>query len=247
VRFAAPFFIATAVALKYYPAAAGLVLFAAAPPRELRWRVAVMLALLALVGLDLAPDLAAFGSLAPQPESLLSFGANAFFHGGGWDGWVPKLLSVALGAAAFAWWWRARPLGEWEPSPEQRTDWLHFILGASLLAGCFFTTLNFSYRWVFALWLAPLLWSLPRDEAAPASVRRFARTTRALLLAVLWIDAAYCAVLNRFIGVVPLATLVRWADRMFLVEQPLVWAFFVCVLAFLAHFTRGGLRALAGR
>lgn len=247
VRFVAPLLVAVAAGLKYYPAVAGLVLLAAAPVRELRWRVAVAVALLALVGLDLAPNLIAFGGLAPHPDGLMTFGAGALFNDLGWHGLGPKLLSVGLGVAAFGWFWRSRRFAGWEPTGEMQVEWLHFTLGAALLAGCFFASMNYAYRFIFAIWLAPLLWSLPRDATAPEAVRRFARLTRALMIAVLWIDATYCMVLNRFIGHVPFPTLGVWADRLFLVEQPLFWAFFVCLLAFLAHFARGGLRALAGR
>jgi hypothetical protein len=240
VRLAAPFLIAAAAALKYYPAAAGLVLLAAAPARELRGRVALAAGLFVLVGIGLKADLAAFAPLAPKPEGFLSFGSTAFFHALGWDGWAPKLLCVAGGAAAFGWFWRSRWFDGWEVPAGRRADWLHFVLGASLLAGCFFTSLNFSYRWIFAVWLAPFLWSLPTDSSAPARVRRLAALTRALLIAVLWIDAAACLVLNRFVDVVSVAELKRWAEIGFLLEQPVYWALFLCLLAFLARFTRQG-------
>jgi hypothetical protein len=246
VRLAAPFLVAAAAALKYYPAAAGLVLLAAAPPRELRGRVVLLAVLLALVGLSVKSDLAGFGPIAPQPEGFLSFGATGALHTLGWNGWAPKALCALFGAAIFGWFWRAPWLHAWTVAETRRADWLHFVLGAALLTGCFFTSLNFAYRWVFALWLAPLLWSLPGDPEAPLPVRRLARLTRALLLAVLWIDAGYCMAFQRCIGVVPGATLVRMADMMLLVEQPVIWAFFACLLAFLAAFTRRGLRMLPG-
>ncbi len=247
MRLVAPFFIAAAAALKYYPAAAALVLLAAVPARELRWRVALMGGLFLLVGMGAKSDLAGFGALAPQPEGFLTFGSTAFSHSLGWDGWVPKLFCAAAGAAVFGWFWHARWFANWIVPDERRADWLHFVLGAALLVGCFFTSLNFAYRWVFAVWLAPLLWSLPGDLSAPLPVRRLAAVTRALLLAVLWVDAAASFALNRFIGIVPGPELQRWADHGFLLEQPLFWAFFFCVLAFLAHFTRLGLRTLLAK
>jgi len=247
VRYAAILLIVVATALKYYPAVAALLVLVAAPARELRWRVALVAGLLALVAYDLAPELHLFGRIAPHPDGLMTFGATEAFTWFGWTGAGPKLLTLALGAGAWLWWWRSPRLAGWTPRAEQQVDWLHFVLGAVLLTGCFFAGTNYGYRWIFALWLAPLLWSLPADAAAPAAVRRLARVTRALLLAAVWLDALDCFVLNRFVGAATWPTLNLWADRLFRAEQPLVWAFFVCLLAFLAHFTRTGLRALAGR
>lgn len=246
VRLLAPFLVAVAAGLKFYPAAAGLVLLAAAPARELRLRIALALGLLLLVGLGIRGELAGFGPIAPKPEGLLSFGATAAFNALGWTGWMPKAVAAALGLAAFVAFWRWRGLEEWSSLQDKPADRLAFVLGAVLLTGCFFTSLNFAYRWVFALWLAPMLWWLPAHAAVPAAVRDLARLTRALLFAVLWVDAAVCFVLNRFTGRVALADLQAMANRAFLVEQPLFWAFFVCLLAFLATFARQGWRNLRG-
>ncbi|MFI5338150.1 MAG: hypothetical protein ACHQ5A_15285, partial [Opitutales bacterium] len=109
---------------------------------------------------------------------------------------------------------------------------------AVLLTGCVFTSMNFGYRWIFAIWLAPWLWQLPRDPDAPAPVRRLARGTRWLLLAVLWWAPLSCIILNRLVGVVTGATVMRLARVFFLAEQPIDWALFLCLLVFLTHFLR---------
>ena len=125
--------------------------------------------------------------------------------------------------------------------------WWSFVLGATLLTGCFFAGTNFGYRWIFALWLAPLLWRLPCDETAPAGVRRLARWTRGLLVFALWADPALSALLAHLTGRgVPCAPLERWAAIFFACEQPVIWALFACLLAFLTHFVREGLRTLRG-
>ena len=244
VRWVPPFLVAAAAMLKYYPAAAALVLLAAVDRDELRPRLFLTALLLAVAGISVAGDLAAFGPLAPQPEGLLTFGATGFFRELGWMGWLPKLVCAAAGLVAVAGCWAGRLLGDWEPGPEQRSSWLHFILGAVLLTGCFFTSVNFGYRWVFAIWLAPWLWVLPRDLAAPAPVRRLARWTMGLLLVVLWWAPFCCVVLNRLIGVLPGATVLLLAKWSYLVEQPADWAFFLCLLVFLTHFARRGLAPL---
>jgi hypothetical protein len=113
-----------------------------------------------------------------------------------------------------------------------------------LLTGCFFTSMNFAYRWIFAIWLAPALWRLPRDPDAPAIVRRVARLARWLLFVVLWWPAFSCFVVNRLIGTLSGSQVMLMAKLTFLVEQPVDWGFFLCLLVFLTHFTRRGLVAL---
>ena len=243
-RLAAPFLVTAAAMLKYYPAAAALVLLAVPDARELRSRLVLTLLLLLFAGLSVAGDLVGFGALAPQPEGLLSFGATSFFNDLGWTGWAPKLLCAMAGLAAAAYFWWRHPLQDWEPPPAQRSDWLYFILGAALLTGCFFTSPNFGYRLIFTVWLAPLLWGLARDAESPARLRRLARSTVGLLLIVLWWGPLASAILYRLIGIASHATVMSLANWFFLAEQPLDWAFFLCLLVFLTHFARGRLATL---
>ena len=246
VRWLAPFLVVAAAMLKYYPAAAGLLLLAAADRRELRSRLLLTLLLLTAAGLSMTGDLAGFGSLAPQPAGLLSFGATGFFNDLGWTGWAPKLVCAGIGLVVVVRSWSGRVLQDWEPAPAQRADWLYFILGAALLTGCFFTSMNFGYRWIFALWLAPLLWVLPRDPDAPGPLRRLARGTAWLLLLVLWWAPLCCLILNRLVGVATGATVMRLARWFFLAEQPMDWALFFCLLVFLTHFLRRRFAVLMG-
>ena len=246
VRRLAPFLVVAAAMLKYYPAAAGLVLLASTGRAELRSRLWITFLLFAAAGCSVAGDLAGFGPIAPRPAGLMTFGATGFFHELGWMGLGPKLVVAGLGLAVVVWAWRRAPLGDWEPALSQRSDWLHFILGAVLLTGCFFTSMNFAYRWVFAVWLAPALWVFPRDPATPASVRRLARTARWLLLVVLWWPPICCLGVNQFIGVLPAPKILLLAKLSFLVEQPFDWAFFLGLLVFLTHFTRRRFAELRG-
>ena len=247
VRLAAPVLIAIAAGLKFYPAIAGLVLLAGTDARELRRRLVVGVFLLAAVGVNIAPDLVHFAGVAPKAEGLMTFGSVNLLEAGGVHGPRAVALGFVLGALAGLAFARSRVFDGWEIAPADRAAWLSFVLGAVLLTGCFFTSTNFSYRWVFALWLAPLLWRLPRDAAAPAAVRRLAGLTVALLVVALWADALATTVLATATGHASRDAIMRWADRVFLVEQPLTWAFFACLLGFLTHFTRGGLRVLLGR
>lgn len=244
VRFLAAVPIAVAAGLKFYPAIAGLVLLAAPDARELRGRLLIAVGLLAIVGLSVAPDLARFGGLAPRADGLTSFGAVNLLEAAGLGGWRAAVAALAFAAVAVGGFLRARVFDGWHPAPADRSAWLGFVLGSALLAGCFFTGSNYAYRWIFAAWMAPLLWSLPRDPAAPAGVRRLAGLTAGLLVFVLWSDALASAVLARFMGQIPAAELVGWADGFFLIEQPIVWVFFTCLLGFLTHFGREGIRTL---
>jgi len=245
VRLLAPLLVAAAAGLKYFPAAAGLVLLAAAPPRELRWRLIAGMALLVVVGLSVAPDLARFGPLAPKPSGWMSFGAASAFTTLGWTGAGATATCLAGAAVLLAWGWCSPRLDGWTPRPEQQREWLGFVLGAALLCGCFFTSANFSYRWVFAVWLAPFLWTLGADAAAPAGARRLANATRWLLLAALWLDTFFSWVVIAGRGHLPTDLLRAWVKWSFLGEQPVIWALFGCLLWFLARFTRDGLRRLA--
>ncbi|HEX2854938.1 MAG TPA: hypothetical protein VHO24_17015 [Opitutaceae bacterium] len=236
--------IAVATALKYYPAAAALLLIAGERPRDGKFsrRIAAVISL--SVGLALIPDLPDLKAMltATKAEGLMTFGAGNLFIRMGFTGWTVTGLSVLAGGLIAAGFFAARKLPAWTVAPADRGVWLSFVLGAALLTGCFLTGMNFAYRWVFALWLAPYLWSLWHDPLAPAALRRLARWTAALLMVVLWADPLACLVFS-FMRHVPGDTLVRWANAFFYLEQPFTWAFFACLIGFLVQFVRGGLRS----
>ncbi len=245
LRWLAPVIIALAAGLKYYPAAAGLVLLAPlSSVRERRWRLFAGVALLALTGWSVAPDLAIFGPLAPKPSGWMSFGAVSLWNELQWNSPLAMAVLLALSVALVIWAWRSRLLADWTPSPAHQGAWLRFVLGAVLLTGCFLTSANFSYRWVFALWLPPLLWSLGDDATAPAPARRLAGVTRWLLLGVLWLDTVYSWIIIAARNSLPPEILRGWVKWSYVAEQPVTWAFFACLLVFLARFTRIGLAAL---
>lgn len=244
-QWVAPLLIGVAAGLKYYPASAALLAIGADDRAQARLRVLLTVIVLALVIWNILPDLRNWGPLAPQPEGLLTFGGPSLFHALGWDGLLPKLLVLAIGGVVFVLGWCARRFDVKALIVGHENDWLHFILGAVLLAGCFFTSRNFGYRWVFAIWLAPFLWSLVQgDRALP--IVRLGRLAATLLIVVLWLDAVACFFLNRFVDHVSGPTLAKWADRAFLLEQPFVWVFFCCLVIFLAQFTREGWERIRG-
>ena len=238
--------IAVAAGLKFYPASAGLLLLAATPGtiRENRIRLAVGVLALVLVGFNVAPDVAKIAALAPQPRGLLTFGAVNLPRSLGLTGGTATLAVLVAAVVAVAVSWKSRWTEGWVVAPADRNAWLSFILGAVVLAGCFFSGTSYAYRWVFALWLAPLLWRLPRDPAAPAPVRRLARLTGGLLVFVLWADGLLSMGLKLSSARIAPETAMRVAATFFRWEQLFTWMFFAGVLVFLTHFVREGWRRL---
>ena len=232
--------IIVAVLLKVYPAVALLVLLGLRDPRELRRVVWVGALALAVVLPDVVRDLARYGRIVPEMEGLTTFGARHLIVGLELPSAWARPLGVVCGAGVWAAWWWRNPLAGWTPT--DRRAWLAFILGASLLSGCFFAGGSFAYRWIFALWLVPLLGRLPRDEAAPRAVRRWAGMTAVLLLWALWADAAASSAISQLATGASPERVMQLADRFSYAEQPLLWAFFICLLAFLTHFARDAWR-----
>jgi hypothetical protein len=246
VRLVAVALLAVGAGLKYYPAAGALLLLAGGERRDVRLLLAVTAGALVLVAIGVGPSFLKMAPMLPKAEGIMTFGSANLFEALGLGGRWAVIAGLLAGALIFAASLRFRGMRDWKVAPEQRSAWLSFILGSVLLTGCFFTGTNYAYRWIFAIWMVPLLWALPRDPAAPARVRRLARLTAALLLFALWGDAAASAVLGGFVGRLPAPTVVHFADMFFQCEQPLTWALFTCLLGFLAHFTRDGVRKLFG-
>jgi hypothetical protein len=234
--------IALATGLKFYPAAAGLLLLAG-DRRDVRIRIAIAVPVLAAVGWSLAGDLRRMDQLMPRPDGILTFGATHVLGKLGLGG-VPGLAAGAMYAvvAAAAWWrvpaFRARTI-----DPVHKAEWLYFALGASLLTACFFSAANFAYRWIFSIWMAPLLWRLSNDAAAAPGVRRVAAATAALLFLMLWGGPLAALVLNVLhVRGARMETIAAFSDGYFRVEQPFAWAFFTCLIGFLTHFVRSTLQ-----
>jgi hypothetical protein len=110
--------------------------------------------------------------------------------------------------------------------------------------GCYFAAINYSYRFVFAIFMAPFLWSAwALASEWPSTFRRAGRTAAALVLTALWIDGLACLLIN-LSGRLNANELDRWTDRLVLLEQPLTAALIFCLLGFLVAFTRDSSRAM---
>lgn len=232
--------IALAAGLKYYPAAAALVLLAGDDPREVRRQLGLMGAALLLVGLSLRHDLANLGEMMPQPRGLFSFGAQVIFSPLEWGGLQVRAAAGLLGAGIFILGWRSRWLAAWSAPADaaQRREYLHFVLGAALLCGCFWTGMNYSYRWIFAVWLAPWLWRQVVTSHESRAARNFSAGLVIVLLLALWSDTVMLTVLRAALFTTPYAVVEGWARTSFLAVQPLIWLCFAGLLMTLAQFVR---------
>lgn len=235
-----------AAALKFYPLVALVLVLPGADRRSVSWNMLWAGLAAGLIGVKLLPELSRVQAVGMYPRGLVSFGATAFAPVLGWSGLGPTLLVAVAGVALVAAWWRSRRFDGWQVAAEDLGVWYGFLLGAVLLTGCFFAGLNYTYRFVFALWLAPLLWRLARDPRATGPVRRLATLTAALLVAVLWITPVLYQVIKYVRPRFPQPIVKAWADGLLLAEQPLMWLFFACLLGFLTYFGRGLIRTVRG-
>jgi hypothetical protein len=236
--------IAVAAGLKFYPAAAALLLLApAGSARSVRWRVAGGLLALALVAASIASGYLRVRHLLPPVDGPMNFGAIHALGRLGLDGVMPGFVAaiVIMGT-----WWRADIFRGWTVPAAARSVWLHAVLGAVVLGGCFFTSTNFAYRWVFALWLVPWLWWSAHAAEVPHAVRRLAWITAGLLAAALWIDPLTLGLLTQWLAPLPGPVVARTANLVYVLEQPFIWALFVCLLAPVTEFLRTHWRPVAG-
>lgn len=160
-----------------------------------------------------------------------------------------RLAACLLGAGIFAVGWRSDWLAAWTApaNAEQQREYLGFVLGAALLCGCFWTGMNFGYRWIFAVWMAPWIWRRAADQQGPRVARFFSVSLVALLLGALWSDALVLTALRSALVTTPFAVVQDWARLAFLAVQPVVWLCFAALLMVLARFVRAAWQRLGPR
>ncbi len=241
--------IALAAGLKYYPAVAALMLLTGEDAREVRGRIGLMVVALLLVGFSLRDDLSNLGGTLPAPKGLYSFGAQVIFTPLNWSEPMMRLAACLLGAGIFAVGWRSDWLAAWTApaNAEQQREYLGFVLGAALLCGCFWTGMNFGYRWIFAVWMAPWIWRRAADQQGTRVARFFSVSLVALLLGALWSDALVLTALRSALVTTPFAVVQDWARLAFLAVQPVVWLCFAALLMVLARFVRAAWQRLGPR
>jgi len=232
--------IALATGLKYYPVAACPLLLATRPDRDRRLALGLGLVLLALTAWSVGPDLARYAGVVDH-EGFYVFGAPLVAHRLGLPGVVVLGAAAAWLAGAGLWLARGPALRGWSVPADQSGDYLAFLLGALVLTACFLVTVNYAYRWIFALGMIPFLCRVGADRPA---LRRLALVTRGLLVVQLWFEVPVIAALN----LVPHyeATLRLWEKITFVVLTGISWPLFACFSGWLVHFALTQWRSLAG-
>lgn len=241
--------IAVAAGLKYYPAAAGALFLWGADRRQVVGRATAMAVALMLVAVAIQADLAAAGVRMPKAEGLMSFGATPALAPLGLNAsWSLGVAGLLFGLTFVAGWW-LRTLTDWTAPARMQREYLGFVLGGVLLSACFWSNVNFSYRWLFSIWLLPWLWRGMDDARLSSPVRRLIRVTWLLLLLALWASALTVSGLELRHGLAPFETpeqVEQAALMLFGLTQPVVWAFFICLTFLLVPYVRRVVTVIRG-
>lgn len=232
--------IALATGLKFYPVVAGASFLLLRPGRTAL--IAAIGAVLVL-GATLRDVWASLGrGMFERPQALYTFGAAVLLRDLGWQGRNTTLAAVVLLVGAASWLVRSgRVAGLAAPEPPSRERTL-FAVGGVVLLACFVAGASYSYRCIFALWLAPWLWVQANDALLPPLRRRTARCALWLLAGVMWADGLFCLVLNLAVG--PMAEEPReWSQLAWRVlTQPLSWALMALVAGWWLEAVQATLR-----
>jgi len=222
--------IALATGLKYYPVAALPLLLATRPGHDRRLAVGCGVILLGFTVWSVGPDLVRYTGVVVS-EAFYVFGVPLAAHRLGLPGGLGLGVAIAWLAGAGLWLARRPALRAWSGPEHPAADYLHFILGALILTGCFLVTVNYAYRWIFALGMIPFLCRAAEERPA---LRRLAVVTRALLVIQLWFEVPVIAALNLIPHYEP--TLRLWEKITFVVLTGVSWALFACLSGWLVHF-----------
>lgn len=218
--------------LKYYPAFGALVLLALRPARERTLAIAVTATLFALTLCSILPDVVRFGG-AVDRAGFYVFGLPSFAEKFGLPSRASLVGAVVVLLGAGFWIFRRTSLRTWTVPAGLRFEYLNFILGASILTGCFLLTANYAYRWIFGLMLLSFLGRLD-SLSLPAAVRGLKNLTRLLFVVHLWIEPFIVADLN--LHPRTLRGLILWERTTAMAMTGLTWAVFLCLAAWLVHF-----------
>jgi hypothetical protein len=220
--------IVLATGLKFYPVAAGFVFLLIPSPRRMLLvtvGAAVILgAVLGSVGAQLHR-----GLFKIEPE-IYTMGGRIWFMDAGLAERPAIIAAVILfcaGAALVAQRGWTSGLARQDGEPGERVA---MTMAAVLLVSCFLAVINFGYRWIFALWLAPWLWRQRPHSAA-------ARIIVWLLPVALWHDAVLCLATNLWFPGLSAGQYDRILVAWRLVTEPLVWVVMILLGGWLLDLT----------
>jgi hypothetical protein len=216
--------LAVAAALKYYPLAAVVVLYSAGSRRQFFAALAIYAGVLLLAAPSLPEALEAAARYKPRPEWLYAFGAPMLWRNFHWEG---STLWIVPALAVIAWAWPRRPMNSVRAEIGSGTaEARAFLVGSTLIVGCFFLGASYAYKLVFSLWLLPGLWRASASGFAP----RAAQVTSALLYFVLWFEGSAAALLNLAPVVLSSETVDRSLKSVLTIQQISTWALMACLL-----------------
>jgi hypothetical protein len=229
--------IALATGLKFYPVVAGIALFLVRPRQ--RMLASWVLALLVLGGVLIDVGPAVKRASMELPMTLHVFGAPALFHALGLsDGHRAAQIAGAVLIFGAGTWLarcnitRGKWVGETDSDAWERAA---FVVGASVLVGCFVAGASYSYRCVVALLIAPWLWRHAATETA-------ARAALWLCTATMWLDGIFCLVVNTLWSGLTQESIDRAARYWQIATQPLVWVLMALLAGWLLQMYMAALR-----
>ena len=236
--------LAACAALKYFPLAAGILLFEARTRRGLLGLGLLYGVVLLLAWPALERGLHNAFLHQPAPSWLYAFGAPVIFRD--FDliapiGWLRAGMLILAGAAS----WTALKAGATTATEGvARNHEREFACGAVMVVGCFLHGSSYIYKMVFAAWLLPSLWrSMPTKRED-----RWRKTTLGLLLAVLWLEGIMAILINVFVfaGVLKLAAADILLKLTLVSSQLLSYALVLCLFRSLLLYLAQQAQRLAG-
>jgi hypothetical protein len=227
--------VALATGLKFYPVvAAGAFILVRSKQQILRaGGLALGIAGLALASVGSQVSRGSF-AVGPKPHRM---GGRMIFLDLGLSESAAALATLLCFVAAVGivvWFgWGIKREADRDLSDNRRM----MTMGSIVLVTCFLLGINISYRWIFALWTAPWLWSNRRTNPA-------AKLGVWLLPFSLWHDGILCFAINRWLWNRPLELYDRIEVLWRAVTEPLVWALMVLLGAWLFNVLRGAVREI---
>ena len=189
--------------------------------RPVRQMPAVFGAGLLVAGLALVSVLPEF-KRAPLGMSggVYTMGAPIWWRDLGWtdaQAFVPAVLLFIAAGGALVFTGVTAGLAS-RGQPRER---ILAALSISLLLVCFISGVNFSYRWIFAVWIALWVWRRAQEDL-PTRQRSAAVFACGLIFLCLWLDGVLCIVVNQLPPKSP-----AWIEQLQMVyrvwTQPLHW------------------------
>jgi hypothetical protein len=237
--------VALATSLKFYPALAAVAFLEPSQPRR-AWfsRLAGAGVVLGALALWLAADARRFQGQGWLPHGLFTFGAAALPMNFGVPAGAAIRGGLFAGAAAFALALGWQPLRGWMATAVDAREKTMFALGATLLAGCYFSVINFEYRFVFMLFLLPLAWTSARRKDTPPLAADLLRGLMGLAIVLCWSDGLACALVNLLGSGIERDAAIALRRNAGMAAAALAWPWVGILTIFVADFVRSSVRTM---